>query len=148
VNLVGYFLIFLYKDRRAEFLITKCANGDEKIEYYIEMACNGMFGAGKNGMINEPDKDKTFTLLKAEISVFDSKAYEIFMDFKIISEMAKHLPEESSRGREALYIANEIINRFDIDDRETWSEASKLAKKFLQLKNGESQHTITAIGYL
>jgi hypothetical protein len=46
------------------------------------------------------------------------------------------------RGREALYIANEMINKFDIEDRDTWKESSILAKKFFSSKNGDSQHVI------
>lgn len=49
-------------DRRVEYPLLKKAKGGETVELYIEMACNGMFGAGKNGLINPPEEDRKFQL--------------------------------------------------------------------------------------
>ena len=35
--------------------------------YYVEMACNGMFGNGNGGMISAPDPNRMFTLSAAKI---------------------------------------------------------------------------------
>ena len=48
------------------------SNRDHEIEnsfryYYVEMACNGMFGNGGGGMINAPDPNRSFTLSTARI---------------------------------------------------------------------------------
>lgn len=32
--------------QRSEYIITKHALGNEKIKFYVEMACSGMFGVG------------------------------------------------------------------------------------------------------
>lgn len=39
--------------KREEYVISKCWDRDDEAElvYYVEMACNDMFGAGKGGMI-------------------------------------------------------------------------------------------------
>jgi hypothetical protein len=56
-------------DRRVEYVLSECAQPGKvrypliashliimKVyEFYIEMACNGMFGVGQDGMINAPD---------------------------------------------------------------------------------------------
>lgn len=57
------------------------------------------------------------------------------------------MPEESQRGRQALYVANEMINRCDTSDRSTWKECRALAAEFLSQKNGDSQHQIIATGH-
>ena len=53
------------------------------------MAANGMFGAGKDGMINAPDPMRTYTLSMAEIAVFDTAVYEVLMDLTVIIDLAK-----------------------------------------------------------
>ena len=56
---------------------------------YVEVAANGMFGAGKDGMINAPDPAREYTLSMAEIAVFDAAVYEVLMDLTVIIDMAK-----------------------------------------------------------
>lgn len=53
------------------------------------MAANGMFGAGKGGMINPPDPDRMFALSMAEIAVFDRKADRIIRDLKLLLAIVK-----------------------------------------------------------
>ena len=53
------------------------------------MAANGMFGAGKDGMINPPDPSKSFTLAMAEIAVFSREAYKVICDLKLLLSIIK-----------------------------------------------------------
>ena len=53
------------------------------------MAANGMFGAGKEGMINPPEYNRSFTLSMVEIAVFNRKAYKIISDLKILLGIIK-----------------------------------------------------------
>lgn len=48
-------------DARHEYVLTTRARGGDPIQFYIEMACNGMFGAG-NGLIGPPDPNRFFNL--------------------------------------------------------------------------------------
>ncbi|KAG0178210.1 Glycoside hydrolase, 38 vacuolar alpha mannosidase, partial [Apophysomyces sp. BC1021] len=48
-------------DARHEYILTASAQGGEIIQFYIEMACNGMFGAG-SGLIGPPDPNRFFNL--------------------------------------------------------------------------------------
>lgn len=43
-------------------MLLKKAKGGEVIDLWVEMACNGMFGTGKNGLINPPEDNRTFCL--------------------------------------------------------------------------------------
>ncbi|XP_006817807.1 alpha-mannosidase 2C1-like [Saccoglossus kowalevskii] len=110
------------------------------------MACNEMFGTG-NGLINPPDKNKLFTLSKAEIVIFDRDVYNLIMDFEVLIGIVKNLPDDSQRGYQALYTANTMVNMCNIYDRDSYKKAKDCAKKFLSQQNGDSQHTVHAMGH-
>lgn len=56
---------------------------------YIEAVANGMFGVGKNGLINPPDQHRQFHLTMAEIAVFDQDVYNLINDLTLLIDMAK-----------------------------------------------------------
>lgn len=56
---------------------------------YVEVAVNGMFGAGQEGMINPPDPDRRCSLSLSEIAVFDREVYDLIMDLTILYDMTK-----------------------------------------------------------
>ncbi|XP_030312829.1 alpha-mannosidase 2C1 [Calypte anna] len=114
---------------------------------YVELACNGLFGAGKGSMIAPPDPEKRFTLSKAELVVFNRDVYELLVDLEILLDMAKLLGEEDQRSFQALYTANQMVNVCDVMDPSTFPAARDLAAEIFSQRNGESQHTIHAMGH-
>ena len=56
---------------------------------YVEAAANGMFGAGRDGLINPPDMGKQFPLAMAEIAVLDQAVYDLIMDTTVLYDMSK-----------------------------------------------------------
>eukprot|EP01116_Phalansterium_solitarium_P008232 TRINITY_DN2178_c0_g1_i3.p1 TRINITY_DN2178_c0_g1~~TRINITY_DN2178_c0_g1_i3.p1 ORF type:complete len:1036 (+),score=353.53 TRINITY_DN2178_c0_g1_i3:2026-5133(+) len=136
-------------DRRAEFIVTESASGGEKLHFYVEMACTGMFGNGKWGALGPSPTDLKleFKLLEVGLARFDRLAYDLFVDFTILEDLSKHLPEDSSRGCQAMFVANKIMNMCDVNDRSTWQPCRDLAREFLSKKNGESQHIASAVGH-
>ena len=78
-----------------------------------------------------PDPDRQFTLKQAEIAVFNRNVWDLLWDFTVIADMAKvcdylftfisiyerlivltqqqHLPSDSARGAQALWVANEMV---------------------------------------
>lgn len=56
---------------------------------YVELACNGLFGAGKGTMIAPPDPDRRFTVSNAELVVFNRDVYELLVDLEILLDMAQ-----------------------------------------------------------
>ncbi|XP_067871455.1 alpha-mannosidase 2C1 isoform X1 [Heterodontus francisci] len=117
------------------------------LELYVELACNGLFGAGQGSMISPPDPDRKFTLYKAELVVFNRDVHELLIDFEILCDMAKLLGDENQRSYQALYTANKMVNACNVDDPSTFAEVHRLASDFLQQQNGESQHTVHAMGH-
>ena len=62
--ILSFFFFFFFQaggDARHEFILTPNAEGEEIMQFYIEMACNGMFGAG-SGLIGPPDPNRFFHL--------------------------------------------------------------------------------------
>lgn len=56
---------------------------------YVEMAANGMFGAGANGMINEPDPEKFYSISMCEVAVLNKKVKALIQDLKIVTDLVK-----------------------------------------------------------
>lgn len=115
-------------------------------EFFIEMACNHLFGAGNPTMISAPDPKKMFTLKKADIAVYDREVDALITDLQLLTEMARELPKDGIRSYEAMYTANEIVNCIDMNDRGSLKAAKEIADRFFGQRNAESQHTIAAIG--
>ncbi|XP_074643597.1 alpha-mannosidase 2C1-like isoform X2 [Tubulanus polymorphus] len=116
-------------------------------EVYVEMACNGLFGVGNNGMINPPDLKKSFSLSVVEIRTFDRDVYGLLIDIEMLIGLAKHLPEDSNRSFQALYTVHDVVNTIKLDDKMSYRDASEIAKKFFAMKNGDSQHLVHAMGH-
>jgi alpha-mannosidase len=78
---------------RIEWIIpTRWRDGKAHV-FYIEMACNGMFGNAPGGdSIQPPKPDKYFQLTKADIVAVNLDARALFVDFWIIGGMCK--PQE------------------------------------------------------
>ncbi|KAM8804642.1 alpha-mannosidase 2C1 [Eudromia elegans] len=134
---------------KTSYILTSSLKETEphSLTLYVELACNGLFGAGKGSMIAPPDPDKRFTLSKAELAIFNRDVYELLVDLEILLDMAQHLGEENQRSFQALYAANQIVNVCDVRDPATFPAARRLAAGIFGQKNGESQHTIHAMGH-
>ncbi|XP_070189226.1 alpha-mannosidase 2C1-like isoform X1 [Littorina saxatilis] len=134
------------KDRYDFVLSSKQEKGQLRYTVYVEMACNGLFGAGQNSMIGPTDPDKHFTLQQVDIVTFDRDVYGLILDMEILYGMAKELPD-SDRGYQALYAANDFVNACDVQDKKTYKRAKEISEKFFSQRNGDTQHTIHAVGH-
>lgn len=133
----------LWKD----FCVTKHAGEGGCVDLYVEVACNGLFGVGGSAARTKPPDNRIGTLLQAQLAVFDREAWDFFWDYKIIADMAQHVPPATPRGGQALYAANAIINTLNPDDRSTWMAARAIAGEFFAARNGDGQHRISAVGH-
>uniref|UniRef100_A0A2R5LBB2 alpha-mannosidase n=1 Tax=Ornithodoros turicata TaxID=34597 RepID=A0A2R5LBB2_9ACAR len=134
-------------DERSYFIMSPSASVScLHHEFYIEMACNTLFGAGSPTMISPPDPNKQFTLKQADIAIFDREIDALVTDIQILVDISRELPKDCIRGYEAMYTANEMINHIDFDDRTTLKLAKEIADHFFAQKNGDSQHRISAVG--
>jgi alpha-mannosidase len=68
------------------------------------------------------------------------------LSFSIIKGVATDGHQESQRARDALYVANEVINTYVVGSVDSMQECRKLTTAFLKQKNGTGQHLVTAVG--
>ncbi|KAJ1911829.1 Glycoside hydrolase, 38 vacuolar alpha mannosidase [Tieghemiomyces parasiticus] len=144
----------LISGTRVEYILTEKSVGGETFHFYVEMACNGLFGMGAGGMINPPDMNRYFRIDRAELAVNNVAARCLWRDFEIIKGIVDHLPERSPRAAQAFAVANDICNAYDRDDLTSIDRCRELAAKFFKAKNGaitadgsgSAQHRITAVG--
>lgn len=69
------------------------------------------------------------------------------MYFRFFSVPMQELGEGEQRGYQALFTANEMVNLCDPADPSSFSKSHSLAQKFFSQRNGESQHTVHAMGH-
>jgi alpha-mannosidase len=70
---------------REEWIIPKSFRDGKEHTFYIEMACNGMFGNPQGGdTIQPPDPNRYFQLQKADIVAVNLAARALYVDFWII----------------------------------------------------------------
>lgn len=56
---------------------------------YVEMACNGLFGAGQGSQIAAPDPNRKFSVQRAELVVFNRDVRELLTDFEMLVDIVK-----------------------------------------------------------
>lgn len=79
--------------------------------FYIEMACNGMFGNAPGGdPIQPPDPNRYFQLTQCEIVAVNLEARALYIDFWILGDAAREFPENSWEEHEALQLGNKIMD--------------------------------------
>ncbi|XDV52784.1 hypothetical protein PO909_021447 [Leuciscus waleckii] len=134
---------------KTSYILTECLKDSEPhgITLYVELACNGLFGAGQGSMIAAPDPKRKFTLQKAELVVFNRDVRELLTDFEMLVDIVKLLGDGEQRGFQALFTANEMVNLCDPANPSSFAAARSLAQKFFAQKNGESQHVVHAMGH-
>eukprot|EP00066_Takifugu_rubripes_P004327 XP_003967613.1 PREDICTED: alpha-mannosidase 2C1 isoform X1 [Takifugu rubripes] len=134
---------------KTSYILSECLKDEEphSITVYMEVACNQLFGAGQGSMISAPDPNRMFSVKKAELVVFNRGVQELLTDFETLTDIVKELGEGEQRGYQALFTVNEMVNLCDPSDPSSFSKAHTLAQTFFSQPNGESQHTIHAMGH-
>ena len=111
-------------------------DGKEHV-FYVEMACNGMFGNAPGGdSIQPPSPDKYFTLQTADIVSVNLEARALYIDFWIVGDAAREFPEDSWEEHEALQVCNSIMDVFieGNGNQRSIAEGRKLAQKYIGSK--------------
>eukprot|EP00111_Clytia_hemisphaerica_P022399 TCONS_00065842-protein len=135
---------------RWDYILTNNCCGKEKMTIFIEMAANGLFGAGANSMIGPPDPNKSFTLSKLEIAVLDKDIYRIVQDLKILIDMAQTLPEENDLVDKALQVGCDVANCFQPEKSNSAEKALSILDFFFNGDAGGTdrhQYKIHAMGH-
>lgn len=116
---------------RVEWIFPQSWKDGSEHLFYVEMACNGMFGNASGDSIQPPDPNRQFQLKTAEIHVPNLEALGLYYDYWIIGDSSREFPENSWEAHEATQVANEILNQFEAGNQETVINGRKLAAKYL-----------------
>ena len=136
---------------RSDIEIARRARGGEKFEIFVEAAANaGAIGTGEVAgqlLLAEPKGQPKFVLTQAELSCVNREAFDFYYDFKVATEAMEALPEDSQRRGELLYALNESVNRFDPAKPASVKPARAALGAVLRKRNGDTVHTLSAIGH-
>ncbi|CDS14068.1 hypothetical protein LRAMOSA06239 [Lichtheimia ramosa] len=132
--------------QRHEYILTDKAKSGDKFTFYIEAACNGMFGVGDAAMV--PDPDRYFSIKTADLVVPNAPVQDLYYDLEIIRGIAYDTNPDTPRAREALWTVNQVINLFKLGDPKSIQQCKDITSEFLSIKNGSAkgQHQISAVG--
>ncbi|KAK6463088.1 glycoside hydrolase [Scheffersomyces coipomensis] len=96
--------------------------------FYIEVACNGMFGNGADG---HPDPNRYFRLNHADLVLPNMEARRLYWDFWILGDAAREFPGGHWEKYQSADICTKIMDVFDPNDLESVTKGRKLAQKLL-----------------
>ena len=140
---------------RIEWILPDSFRDGKFHTFYIEMACNGMFGNAPGGdSIQPPSPDKYFTLFKAEIVAVNLEARQLYIDFWIVGDAAREFPESSWESHEALQLCNKVMDTFVEagGSQDSILECRKILSKYIgdvnssKVYDTDQEYLIYAIG--
>ncbi|OIW34878.1 glycoside hydrolase family 38 protein [Coniochaeta ligniaria NRRL 30616] len=119
-------------NERVEWILPDSFRDGKEHTIYIEMACNGMFGNAPGGdSIQPPDPNKYFQLSRAEIVAVNPVARQLYIDIWIIGDAAREFPTDSWEQHKALKVATDIINAFELGNKDSLKKCRKIAQEYL-----------------
>jgi alpha-mannosidase len=142
--------------------LTDSAAGGETFALHVEVACNGMFGAGEARF----GRENPFHLAACDLRRFDPEAYAFHADFDLLRQLeADREPKTESQsfggtpaklvrpaldttwaGR-LLHDLNRVCNIADPHDKATWPAAREIMAPLLAARNGGVTHELSAIAH-
>ena len=127
----------------------KCNFSGSSLIYYVEMACNELFGNGNNGMIFPPNEKRFFNLSAVELVVLNSAAHSLFWDVKVMYDLITELKKDHPVSAQAIGLLTQIINTTNITDQKSIAASRKLLENSFFSKSAEfrSAHEVTALGH-
>lgn len=119
---------------RTQWILPDSFRDGKEHTFYIEMACNGMFGNAPGGdSIQPPKPDRYYTLHTAEIVAINLEARALYFDFWEISDAAREFPSTSTEVHDAQQVCNRIIDTFIAGNgsQESIKAARKIAAEYV-----------------
>lgn len=127
-------------NERIEWILPETFRDGKEHTFYIEMACNGMFGNAPGGdSIQPPDPDKYFKLTRAEIVAVNVQARKLFVDMWILGDAAREFATDSWEQHKALKVANQVIDAFELGSQDSIIKGRKIVQNYLGKNVDSSQ---------
>lgn len=119
---------------RTEWVLPSNFRDGREHTFYIEMACNKMFGNAPGGdTIQPPNPNNYYRLNTARITSVNLGARALYIDFWIIGDAAREFPDDSWEKHQALQVCNAIMDAFIAGDgsQESIEEGRKIAQQYI-----------------
>lgn len=131
------------------FIISKSDSAVGKLEYFVEMACNDLFGNGNNGMIFPPSADKHYCLSQAELVVVHSCTHALYWDVKVMHDYITEKTPADPSAALALGLLTQVINTTDLTNQDSIVESHTHLKNsfFCSPSEGKVDHDVCALGH-
>ncbi|KIW07803.1 uncharacterized protein PV09_01725 [Verruconis gallopava] len=117
---------------RTEWILPDAWRDGKSHTFYIEMACNHMFGNANGDTIQPPPPDRYYQLHTADIVAVNLDARQLYIDFWIIGDAAREFPSDSWESHKALQVCNEIMDTFIAGNgsKESIKKAREVARQY------------------
>jgi alpha-mannosidase len=142
---------------RIEWILPESFRDGKEHTFYIEMACNGMFGNAPGGdSIQPPDPNRYYRLDVADIVAVNLEARALYFDFWEISDAAREFADDSVQCHDAQQVANRIMDAFIAGDgsNDSIAKGRKIATEFLgdkvdshKVYESDQEAIVSGIGY-
>jgi alpha-mannosidase len=141
---------------RVEWILPKSYYDGKPHVFYIEMACNHMFGNAIGDSIQPPPKDRTYRLGTADIVAVNLDARALYYDFWIIGDAAREFPGDSQESHKAFEVCNSIMDTFIAGNgsKEAIVNCRKVAQQYVgtqvdtpKIYDSKREPLITAVGH-
>ncbi|KAF2806132.1 uncharacterized protein BDZ99DRAFT_466406 [Mytilinidion resinicola] len=142
---------------RVEWVLPESYRDGKEHVFYIEMACNKMFGNAPGGdSIQPPSSDTYFQLHTADIVAINLEARGLYFDFWEIGDASREFPGDSWESHKAGVIGNSIMDTFIAGNgsNEAIKECRKIARKYLgdkvdseKVYGGDQEAIVSGIGH-
>ncbi len=125
------------------------AKGNESFTFYVEAAANPRAAQHATNalMLADPEGNPLFTLTEAKIVCVNREAWDLYFDYKTAYETLLAVPEKTARRGQLMYALNSAVNIFEESEPATFSPARKALQDVLNRRNGDTVHTLSAIGH-
>jgi alpha-mannosidase len=124
---------------RNEWVLPKSFYDGKKRTFYVEMACNGMFGNSTSDSIQPPNPNRYFRLTMADIVAVNLEARGLWIDQWIIGDAARQFPQETWEQHKALTVINRIIEAFEPGNQASIVKSRKIAQEYLGKDSSSSK---------
>ena len=119
---------------RTEWILPDSWRDGKEHTFYIEMACNKMFGNAPGGdSIQPPIPNQYYQLQEARVVDVNLAARALYIDFWMIGDAAREFPEDGWERHRALDVCNKIMDCFIAGNGTTdcIKECRKLAEVYI-----------------
>ncbi len=130
--------------------MTSGGAGQTRLVFFVEMACNGMFGNGHGGMIKAPDPGRMFTFQAADVVVINNAAHQLFWDMTMIYDLIKSLDDNHPVAAQAVGVAQAVMNTTTLRSNQSLTSARVLTASILNCPQAAAckmDHDIVALGH-